>query len=121
MLAALMGGAMAACSGPSPEHLGSGDSGAKDSGTPDAHAAAVDAATDANGGCTLGSPDTCPSDLACVGYLACDDGDPGVCVIRDPVCGLYYAPVCGCDGVTYSNGCDAAGHGASIRSEGVCP
>ncbi len=45
----------------------------------------------------------------------------GVCTPRPEVCALIYAPVCGCDGKTYSNGCIANAAGVSVMSEGACP
>jgi hypothetical protein len=44
----------------------------------------------------------------------------GVCRPLPDGCAGIYDPVCGCDGVTYSNSCVAAMHGQSIRHEGEC-
>ena len=36
------------------------------------------------------------------------------------VCPAIYAPVCGCDGFTYSNSCDATSSGVISYTEGTC-
>lgn len=44
----------------------------------------------------------------------------GTCKTRPEICPLIFAPVCGCDGTTYGNACQAAGAGASIDRPGPC-
>jgi hypothetical protein len=44
----------------------------------------------------------------------------GTCFARPEVCPTVDAPVCGCDGQTYSNVCEANMFGVSVESDGEC-
>jgi hypothetical protein len=65
---------------------------------------------------------TCPSGDYCdFGDGTCPaPGSSGTCTPEPSGCPDIYAPVCGCDGVTYGNGCDAHAHGVTIASTGAC-
>jgi len=70
-----------------------------------------------------------------VGGLTCDTGQfclkpPGTCAVADTAgvcaplpgsCPTTVVPVCGCDAVTYDNGCLAAAAGVNINHTGPCP
>jgi hypothetical protein len=64
---------------------------------------------------------TCDAGRYCrlnVGECCCDI--QGVCISTPEVCIEIFSPVCGCDGVTYSNDCFAAAAGMSIDFVGEC-
>ena len=45
---------------------------------------------------------------------------PGECVLIPDVCAEIFAPVCGCDGQTYGNACEAARALVGIFEDGAC-
>ena len=44
----------------------------------------------------------------------------GVCIPRPASCSGTFVPVCGCDGITYTNACHAAMAGVNVAYNGAC-
>ncbi len=68
--------------------------------------------------------DTCEADEYCDFPLSeiCGRADgTGVCRTRPEACDLNIDPVCGCDGTTYNNSCEAFSAGVGVLMLGACP
>ncbi len=67
--------------------------------------------------------DTCTEEE----YCAYEEGQhcgaadaTSTCELRPEACPAVYMPVCGCDGNTYGNSCEAAASGTGVLHEGEC-
>ncbi len=79
---------------------------------------------DHEGECFL-EPDTCVTNDECLSgqYCVRETGDclgDGYCIEKPEACPDVWAPVCGCDDITYGNECDAAMAGVNVDYDGAC-
>jgi hypothetical protein len=65
---------------------------------------------------------SCGPDAYCasLGHACRAPDGYGVCARRPTICPEIFIPVCGCDGRTYPNDCQAERAGSSVSHRGAC-
>jgi hypothetical protein len=63
----------------------------------------------------------CPANRFCEIPVGCVAGNAGgTCLVKPSMCNMMYAPVCGCDKMTYGNDCTRQGAGQPKLADGEC-
>jgi hypothetical protein len=72
--------------------------------------------------CSAAHPQLCRKDQYCRVSPAAQPDQEGTCVVRpDFSCMMARKPVCGADGKTYPNACQAAQAGVDVAEDKACP
>ncbi len=75
------------------------------------------------GGHTAGPAPKCADGLYCnyaIGDICGFADASGTCAEKPTVCKKNHKPVCGCNGQTYRNACEAAANGVAVLQKGKC-